>query len=487
LLGAIVYSTTIATAVAPSTGLVCTSPRLRSSFLPFDQSNMLWFLLLGAALAHPATLPKPSQKQRFVHNRLKASAPAAPLEVSKNIISLHKTDVSAASSQRLHVAVRANGAAHLIPTEGAVGYAVNVDFAGTTLQLILDTGSSDTWVASSSLTCLDQFGEEVPDAQCNFGPLYNGSFPEGNVTDENFSISYGDGEVVVGNLGYTDVSLGGIEVRHQEVAIAEEAFWQGDGQTSGLLGFAYPSITNAFEGDDPNEDGAATHIPYDPIVTTASKEDLFTSFSLAIERGSGGYMALGGLPPIDYGEGFVSTPIEIITLGNDSALSFYSITPNSYKLVSANASAAGAPQTIAADTQVIVDSGNLCTYETTACRADTEQFPRYHSYISLTISRSPGERRLLSTSSIPPAGRWLRSRLRRHAAHLRRHDQRHGLPCERPRPAADRRGGHGPEHRSMHYRRSDIFWWPGDPRRCLPAQCGCRLRRRCWRDAVRCA
>lgn len=290
---------------------------------------MLSFFLFGAALAHPAAFSKPAHRQNFVHNRLKASAPAAPLEISKNVVTLRKTDISAASSQRLHTTIRTNGAAPLIPTEGAVGYAVNVDYAGTNLQLILDTGSSDTWVASSGLTCLDQFGEQVPIAQCNFGELYGGSFPEGNITDENFSISYGDGEAVLGMLGYADVSLAGIEVRHQEVAIADYAFWQGDGQTSGLLGFAYPAIANAFTGNGPDDDTAATHVPYDPIVTTAGKEGLFTSFSLAIERGNGGYLALGGLPPVDYDQNFVSTPIEVTTMGDSSALSFYSINADS--------------------------------------------------------------------------------------------------------------------------------------------------------------
>lgn len=435
---------------------------------------MYWFLLFGAALAHPATSPKSSQKQRFINNRLKASAPAAPLEVSNHVASLQRTNISAASSQRIHTAIRANGAAPLIPTEGAVGYAVNVDFAGTTLQLILDTGSSDTWVASSSLTCLDQFGEQVPVVQCDFGPLFDGSFTEGSIADENFSISYGDGEVVAGTLGYTDVSLAGIDVAHQEVAIAQEAFWVGDGQTSGLLGFAYPAITNAFEGNDPSEDGAANHIPYDPIVTTAGKQALFTSFSLAIERGSGGYLALGGLPPIDYDQNFVSTPIEVTTLGNSSALSYYSISPDGYKITSANASSSSSPQTVPADTSVIVDSGESRQYS--ARTIHTDRIHRHDSHIPSTIACSSGERRLLAASSIPPTSRRLRGRLQRHAAQLLRHHQRRRLVRERARSAADRGGRHGPKHRSMHHRRSDVFQWPNDLGRCLFAQCGCGVR-----------
>ena len=77
-------------------------------------------------------------------------------------------------------------------------------------------------------------------------------------------------------------------------------------------------------------------IPYSPIITTMIKEKLIEPFfSLAIERGNGfgGYLAIGGLPPVQFDNTFASTPIQILTLKGvniTSRYSFYAITPDGY-------------------------------------------------------------------------------------------------------------------------------------------------------------
>jgi len=318
---------------------------------------MFWFLFLSSALAHPTSLIKPQTKQRFSHKRFAASAPVAPLEISKIVISLTKTDTSAAISQRLVAAVSGTGATNLLPTPGEVGYAVNVNFAGESLQLNLDNGSSDTWVASSGLTCLDQYSQTVPVAQCQLGQLYEGSFPEGSIAHENFNISYGDGEAVTGTLEYSDVGIAGVAVQLQEVAIANSAYWMGDGQTSGLLGFAYTAITNALQGTAPDEDFASTRVAYSSVVASADSQGLFTSFSLAVERDGGGYLALGSLPPVDFDQSFASTPVEVTTFIGAPVLAYYTIAPNGYNIGGAGASYSGSIEMVANERPVMVDSG----------------------------------------------------------------------------------------------------------------------------------
>lgn len=54
-------------------------------------------------------------------------------------------------------------------------------------------------------------------------------------------------------------------------------------------------------------------------------------FSIALNRGTthgpGGYLALGGTPPVTFSDNFVSTPIQITTDTNFPGLSFYAIIP----------------------------------------------------------------------------------------------------------------------------------------------------------------
>jgi hypothetical protein len=181
----------------------------------------------------------------------------------------------------------------------------------------IDTGSSDTWAISTSLQCVD-ISTQVPLSQdaCGFGSLFNattGSFT--NITDESFSISYfPEGETLKGDMGYAPITLGGLTVPQQQVALVNYAAWIGDDATSGLLGLGYPAITSALN----RSSGRA--VTYDPLFTNMIKEGVVSDaiFSLAIDRvpqgtsplAPAGLMALGGLvPDTYYEEPFTSVPI----------------------------------------------------------------------------------------------------------------------------------------------------------------------------------
>lgn len=135
----------------------------------------------------------------------------------------------------------------------------------------------------------------------------------------------------MGDFGREDIQIAGINVYSQQVALVNRAFWIGDLVTSGLLGLAYPLLTSAFKANDPT-----TQVIYDSIFTTMIKEKLVSPvFSLACERNSsGGYLALGGLPPVKAGPLFGSTPIRKLEILNKTSMlthySFYTIVPDGY-------------------------------------------------------------------------------------------------------------------------------------------------------------
>lgn len=162
-----------------------------------------------------------------------------------------------------------------------------------------------------------------PVAACGFGPLAPNTFQEGQIRNENFNISYGDGEFLTGVVGYEKVGVGGINVQKQEVALVDYAYWNGDNQTSGLMGFAFPSLTSAFEGTNPATDNEnTTAVQYTNWVFNAIGQVLMNPlFSLVIERGSnggGGSVALGGLPQGFENKQYASTPLKVMEITQHS-------------------------------------------------------------------------------------------------------------------------------------------------------------------------
>lgn len=149
------------------------------------------------------------------------------------------------------------------------------------------------------------------------------TFQDGKIPNENFNITYGDGEFLTGFMGYENVEVGGITVDKQEVALVNRAYWEGDNITSGLMGFAYPSLTSAFKGTNPAVDNQnTTDVLYTNWVFNAIDQGLINPmFSVVMDRGNnggGGQLALGGLPSTSYNKTFTSTPLHIAELIPDS-------------------------------------------------------------------------------------------------------------------------------------------------------------------------
>lgn len=92
-----------------------------------------------------------------------------------------------------------------IPTQ--TEYLMQVGIGGANWSMVPDTGSSDTWLMSSSYQCLDRSHAAQVQAYCNFGPSYPGAFSGGKIAGQHMNISYGGGDSLNGDFGYAEYVL----------------------------------------------------------------------------------------------------------------------------------------------------------------------------------------------------------------------------------------------------------------------------------------
>ncbi|KAK4245087.1 aspartic peptidase domain-containing protein [Corynascus novoguineensis] len=189
-----------------------------------------------------------------------------------------------------------------ITTTSAYGtqYAVDAHLGGHQVSLIIDTGSADTWAVQKNFHCIDYSGVFLPRETCGFGETYLETFQYGLTDPEtHMYIQYGDGEIVTGPMGFSDVTVGNVTIKKQQVCLANTTYWYGNNQTSGLIGLAFPSLTNAYLGDAEDHD-FGNQVQYSPLFTSMVSQGLVDPvFSIAIDRNaSSGMLAFGGIAPV---------------------------------------------------------------------------------------------------------------------------------------------------------------------------------------------
>ncbi|MCJ1351348.1 MAG: hypothetical protein MMC33_001332 [Icmadophila ericetorum] len=309
----------------------------------------------------------------------KAFQVPSPNVVTSNVLSLTRHAGSQTRSTRALQALQYESGVSNLTSEGmGQEFLTSITIGTNSAQVVLDTGSSDTWLAETGFQCVTiATGAPRPEKACKFGPLFTPSSTFKQIPDVNFNITYGDLEFLTGIFGTDSVTLAQIKVPKQHVALVNLAAWDGDGVSSGLVGMAYPSLTDEFNGTNPHVDSSSNLILYDPVVTTMIKDKLIDPlFSLAIDRGDGfgGYLAIGGLPPVKYANTFATTPIQILKLAAynlTTVYSFYTITADGYTY--SNTSSASIDYEVGqyghvVDTedpkkfQAIVDSGTTLVY-----------------------------------------------------------------------------------------------------------------------------
>lgn len=176
-------------------------------------------VLLGFPLANGAAVPLAKRLQAV---KRAAFAPPSKDAITTNYAPIKKSTKQSRSNAILGALMQRDDLAAtpsetLTAGDGGQEYLISIEWAGTSYTVILDTGSSDTWLIASGFECVNASGQEQSEASCDFGPVGPSSFEDGQISDENFNITYGDGEFVTGIVGYEDVTVAGLTVTKQEV------------------------------------------------------------------------------------------------------------------------------------------------------------------------------------------------------------------------------------------------------------------------------
>ncbi|KAM7187772.1 hypothetical protein V8F20_010829 [Naviculisporaceae sp. PSN 640] len=272
-------------------------------------------------------------------------------------------------------------------------YMIDLKVGSETIPVSVDTGSSDTWLIQEPYTCVSYFFTPGKKPECGFGPGLKSDLSKSIVLpDTPFGRAYGDGTFVRGYFVNSPVTIGGLTIPEQRLAIVNYTYWFGDNRVSGLLGLGYPLLTSL------DSEGYQTMKAYDPIFFTLWREKLVSEpvFSIALSRdedqttewhngqgpvtvpseGEAGnrhksYLALGGLPDVSVEEGsWARTPIQSMSLlsGWDietSELGMYLIVADAYvfgktKLGTGNAGfvPVGEPTRNTTQFPVLIDAGS---------------------------------------------------------------------------------------------------------------------------------
>jgi hypothetical protein len=138
-------------------------------------------------------------------------------------------------------------------------YVTNVTVGGQKFSLVIDTGSSDTWLATNQFQCVDpDTGATLATQQCGFGPLYNqASSSTYKSINHQFSVNYAGGEYLSGVMGTENFGIGGISrgqnpyvTVQQTIGAVTSGYWEGDGISSGLMGMAYPALAEGVNSQE---------------------------------------------------------------------------------------------------------------------------------------------------------------------------------------------------------------------------------------------
>lgn len=245
-----------------------------------------------------------------------APAPAIHAQHAQHAIPLEKRDQSTSKGEALSDYLFGSSSGAVVNMFGG-SYVAQVTVGTKIVPLLIDTGSSDTWVAASSFRCLDAEDKPVEQSSCGFLSFADDDFSGGTVPDEYLSIKYANGQYAYGPYGFESVSVGGITVPKQQIGLLSEGHIQvPSGDFAGILGLGYPGMVAARQGDKPKQytDNTDPLVTYDTWFTSAIKQGLTEPiFSIALDMDGGGLLSIGGVLDLPiYGE-WSTTPIRKVS------------------------------------------------------------------------------------------------------------------------------------------------------------------------------
>ena len=87
-------------------------------------------------------------------------------------------------------------------------YVMDVTFDGHNYSMIVDTGSSDTWIASSEFKCYSarrgRLVGPITPAECGIMLTFKGMPSGGVIENQHMNITYGSGHYLNGLMGYAE-------------------------------------------------------------------------------------------------------------------------------------------------------------------------------------------------------------------------------------------------------------------------------------------
>ncbi|KAL3477627.1 aspartic peptidase domain-containing protein [Aspergillus californicus] len=288
------------------------------------------------------------------------------------VLSTLVASVSATTLPLNRRSTNGSASASMISTGYGTVVDVEVSIGGQEFELLVDSGSSDTYVVTSDFQCIDKdSGLQVDQENCLYDVdrTYNISDTYEKIPNQIFGIQYGDG-IASGVMAYEEVTVAGVTVPKQRVGIADKSTAMGDGVNSGLLGLGYPALTSAHPANiTDNTTYWYNRIPYKPLLFTMYEQGLIKDsyFSHAIARnpmnesvGFGGYLSLGELPPVKHEDNWAVAPVEIM---KNIPLNFTSFKKTrSYWALTVPSATWGSNGTNSTAFQAFLDSGNPLSY-----------------------------------------------------------------------------------------------------------------------------
>ncbi|GIC90266.1 pepsin-like aspartic protease [Aspergillus udagawae] len=253
-------------------------------------------LLLGLAVSSAARVPELNSGK--FHQSLKRRPLGLDL-VTDNVVPLKPVHSVLRHQKGLHRRQStSNGGLTAINNPSQANYVAEVGWGNETYSMILDTGSSDTWILKEGFQCLDSTGAPTIQSNCQVGRQFSGDFTGGQIGNVNFNISYSTG-ILAGKFGWEDITIANITVKDAQVAVVDQAYFNFN--VSGLFGLAFASLTSEFPGNDPTKNIKTHYMTYEPVFYKMVDQHLsLPTFSFAPDRdGPNGYFAVGGIPPVN--------------------------------------------------------------------------------------------------------------------------------------------------------------------------------------------